>query len=220
MSVHERVTLVPIQIQYIFAQLVRADASFGIYFFSIGRNETRQKGENRIKWIIFIVFIAFQTEISIGQICWKISISILFSLSSLCRLDRLLFNSLHTSCYCCEPGLQLWDPAPLYGLSLWTRYFIWWAHLARDRHLLALLIESCSGLENLWTRLQLQDTCLLERFYLTREIGSSENTTHLKCITIVEYQCYLNEEIGVIKWLRPLNSAQYTFKCRALNKKI
>lgn len=45
LSVREQVRLVPVQIQYIFAQPVRADASFGIYFFLIGRNETRHKGE-------------------------------------------------------------------------------------------------------------------------------------------------------------------------------
>ena len=38
--------------------------------------------------------------------------------------------------------------------------------------------------------------------------------------TFIQLYIYIYVYIRVIKWLMPLNSAQYTFKCRALNKKI
>ena len=44
----------------------------------------------------------------------------------------LPFYILYTSCYCTDPGLQLWDPAPFNGLSLWTScYLIFWHFRSR-----------------------------------------------------------------------------------------
>ena len=44
----------------------------------------------------------------------------------------LPFYILYTSCYCTDPGLQLWHPAPLNSLSLWTCcHLIFWQFKSR-----------------------------------------------------------------------------------------
>ena len=47
-------------------------------------------------------------------------------------LFSLPFYILYTSCYCTDPGLQLWHPAPLNSLSLWTCcHLIFWQFKSR-----------------------------------------------------------------------------------------
>ena len=43
-----------------------------------------------------------------------------FTSSSPCRKDQFAVSYFSTSSYCTDLGLQLGDPAPLVGLSLWT----------------------------------------------------------------------------------------------------
>ena len=44
-----------------------------------------------------------------------------------CRDDQFAFSWFSSSYYSTDPGLQLGDPAPLIGLSLWTCWnFIFW----------------------------------------------------------------------------------------------
>ena len=60
--------------------------------------------------------------------------TVFFCLVVYCLAVRisLPFYILYTSCYCTDPGLQLWHPAPLNSLSLWTCcHLIFWQFKSR-----------------------------------------------------------------------------------------